>query len=60
MYPFGVDYAWGYGNNELFFLKSFKLKLCLVIGILHQLLAIFLSGLNHVYFGQWLEFFCDF
>lgn len=59
-YPFGIDPGWGHTVNELTYLNSFKMKLAIVIGVVHMTFGIFLKGLNTVYFGQWTEFFFEF
>lgn len=59
-YPFGIDPSWYGTNNELTFLNSFKMKLAIVIGVVHMTFGILLKGLNTVYFGQWADFIFEF
>jgi V-type H+-transporting ATPase subunit a len=60
VYPFGVDPAWHIANNELLFFNSMKMKMSVVLGIIQMTIGIMLKGINAVYFGSMLDFFCEF
>lgn len=59
-YPFGLDFAWGFASNEVPFFNSFKMKLSIVIGVLHMSLGIFMKGLNSIFFNNYIDFFFEF
>ena len=60
VYPFGMDPKWYVASNELSFLNSFKMKMSVIIGVSQMILGIFLKGLNGIYFGDTLDFVCEF
>ncbi len=57
VYPFGFDPKWFVSTNELSFFNSFKMKLAVIIGVIHMLFGIVLKGMNSLYFKDNLEFF---
>jgi len=59
-YPFGFDYKWKLGSNELQFTNSFKMKFAIIIAFSHMMLGIVLKGFNAMYFGSATIFFCEF
>jgi len=46
VYPLGVDPAWYMGANELTFLNSLKMKLAVILGVLHMSLGICMKAFN--------------
>ena len=60
VYPFGVDPIWKSSNNELYFVNSLKMKLSILIGVIHMTFGIILSSLNHFKFKNWLDLFFKF
>jgi len=60
VYPWGIDPAWGTASNSLIFQNSFKMKMSIVVGVVHMLFGTLLSVLNHQHFGNtgaiWFEF----
>ena len=60
VYPIGMDPKWYVATNELSFLNSFKMKMSVIIGVSQMILGIFLKGLNGIYFGDTLDFVCEF
>jgi len=48
VYPIGVDPTWNISKNELNFLNSLKMKISIIIGVLHMMLGIILSGINFI------------
>ncbi|SCV69120.1 BQ2448_2140 [Microbotryum intermedium] len=59
-YPFGIDPAWHGTDNALIFTNSLKMKMSVVIGVIHMSFAICLQVLNHLHFKKpeliWAEF----
>lgn len=59
-YPFGVDPAWRGTNTELPYLNSLKMKLSILLGVVHMNLGILMSLFNHTYFRDTLSTWCEF
>ncbi|KAL7721569.1 V-type proton ATPase subunit a [Entamoeba marina] len=55
VYIFGIDPIWKSSNNELYFYNSFKMKLSMLIGVLHMLFGIWMSLANHIHFKNLLS-----
>uniref|UniRef100_A0A8C0J8Q2 V-type proton ATPase subunit a n=1 Tax=Chelonoidis abingdonii TaxID=106734 RepID=A0A8C0J8Q2_CHEAB len=51
-YPFGIDPVWSLANNHLNFLNSFKMKMSVILGIIHMSFGVLLGVFNHVHFRQ--------
>lgn len=49
VYPFGIDPRWNHASNNLNFTNAVKMKLSIVIAILHMNLGICLSAANLIY-----------
>ena len=60
VYPFGIDPKWYVASNELTFLNSLKMKTSVIIGIIQMIFGIALKGMNHIYFGEVMDFILEF
>ncbi|NXN77265.1 VPP3 ATPase, partial [Bombycilla garrulus] len=59
-YPFGIDPIWSLATNHLNFLNSFKMKMSVVLGIVHMGFGVVLGVFNHVHFRQWHRLVLEF
>ncbi|XP_035391762.1 V-type proton ATPase 116 kDa subunit a2 isoform X1 [Electrophorus electricus] len=51
-YPLGIDPIWNLAVNRLVFLNSYKMKMSVIIGVLHMSFGVVLSVFNHLHFRQ--------
>uniref|UniRef100_A0A672ZCS9 V-type proton ATPase subunit a n=1 Tax=Sphaeramia orbicularis TaxID=375764 RepID=A0A672ZCS9_9TELE len=51
-YPFGIDPIWNLAVNRLSFLNSYKMKMSVIIGVIHMTFGVVLSVFNHLHFRQ--------
>ncbi|KAK2949645.1 putative V-type proton ATPase subunit a2 [Blattamonas nauphoetae] len=59
-YAFGVDPIWRQCDNYLIFTNSMKMKMSVIVGVLHMILGIFFSLLNFIHRKQWADVWCNF
>jgi V-type H+-transporting ATPase subunit a len=59
-YPIGVDPVWSVSGNELTFVNSYKMKLSVIVAVIHMSFGIILKGINSVYFRNALDFVFEF
>ncbi|VDK89104.1 unnamed protein product [Dibothriocephalus latus] len=67
-YPFGVDPVWQVSGNMIMFSNSLKMKMSIIIGVLHMLFGVSLgafnhrplSGFNFRFFNDPLAIYCEF
>ncbi|XP_048450622.1 V-type proton ATPase 116 kDa subunit a 2-like, partial [Rhincodon typus] len=52
VYPFGIDPIWHLANNRLNFLNSFKMKMSVILGIVHMCFGVTLSVFNYMHFRK--------
>ncbi|GLC52630.1 hypothetical protein PLESTB_000651000 [Pleodorina starrii] len=59
-YTFGLDPIWHGTKTELPFLNSMKMKMSILLGVVHMNLGIMMSLLNNNYFRDRLSTICEF
>jgi V-type H+-transporting ATPase subunit a len=60
VYPIGIDPGWHGAENALLFGNSYKMKLSIVLGVIHMIWSLCLSLCNSIYFKQPIEIYADF
>ncbi|CAG9138135.1 unnamed protein product [Plutella xylostella] len=59
-YWFGRDPAWSMAKNKMVFENSLKMKLSIVVGVMHMVFGIILSFFNHMHFRHTHAIFLEF
>lgn len=60
VYPFGLDPTWHGSDNALIFTNSYKMKMSIIIGVIHMTFAICLQVPNHIKFKKPLNIIAEF
>ena len=55
----GVDPVWGLSSARLTFTNNIKMKLSVIVGIIHMLSGIVIKGTNAVFFKDYPTLFCE-
>ena len=55
VYPFGVDPSWFLSGNLLTFTNNIKMKLAVIIGVIHMTIGVLVKGANSIYFSNNLD-----
>jgi len=58
-YPVGVDPVWQLATTKLTFTNNIKMKLAVIIGVVHMMMGIIVKGTNAVYFRRWPDLFTE-
>lgn len=59
-YPIGIDPGWHGADNALLFTNSYKMKMSIVLGVIHMTFAICLQVPNHILFNRRSEIWTNF
>ncbi|KAJ8251238.1 hypothetical protein GJAV_G00218830 [Gymnothorax javanicus] len=59
-YPVGIDPIWNLASNKLTFLNSFKMKMSIILGVVHMLFGVTVGLFNHLYFKKPLNIYLGF
>ena len=59
-YPFGMDPIWHGTKTELPYLNSYKMKMSIIVGVIHMNLGIVCSLFNHLFFKDKLSLYAEF
>jgi V-type H+-transporting ATPase subunit a len=53
-YPVGVDPVWSLASTKLQFTNNIKMKISVIIGVIHMSIGIICKGTNAIYFRRWV------
>ncbi|KAF8968248.1 V-type ATPase, V0 complex, 116kDa subunit family [Flammula alnicola] len=59
-YPFGLDPGWHGADNALVFTNSYKMKMSIVLGVIHMTFALCLQVPNHIKFKRYSDLYTNF
>ncbi|KAE9391015.1 V0/A0 complex, 116-kDa subunit of ATPase [Gymnopus androsaceus JB14] len=59
-YSFGLDPGWHGADNNLVFVNSYKMKMSVVLGVIHMTFALCLQFPNHIKFKRPLDIYANF
>ncbi|KAL3270757.1 hypothetical protein HHI36_021282 [Cryptolaemus montrouzieri] len=59
-YIMGVDPMWQFAQNKIVFLNSFKMKLSIVIGVIHMIFGVFMTIPNYIHFKKYSDILLQF
>ncbi|KAH6563749.1 hypothetical protein BASA60_010598 [Batrachochytrium salamandrivorans] len=59
-YAFGIDPAWHGAENSLIFSNSYKMKMAIVLGVIHMSFGISLQVYNHIHFKRIMSIYTEF
>ncbi|XP_026468018.1 V-type proton ATPase 116 kDa subunit a isoform X3 [Ctenocephalides felis] len=59
-YPIGLDPVWQLSANKIIFQNAYKMKISIIIGVIHMLFGVSLSLWNYNYFKNKLSILCEF
>ncbi|XP_026727864.1 V-type proton ATPase 116 kDa subunit a-like [Trichoplusia ni] len=59
-YPWGKDPVWALAKNKIMYENSTKMKLSIIVGVIHMIFGIILSFFNHRFFKNYSSIFLQF
>ncbi|PFH53600.1 hypothetical protein AMATHDRAFT_137240 [Amanita thiersii Skay4041] len=59
-YPFGLDPGWHGADNALVFTNSYKMKMSVILGVIHMTFALCLQVPNHIKFKRPVDIYANF
>ncbi|CAG9773066.1 unnamed protein product [Ceutorhynchus assimilis] len=59
-YFIGLDPAWQVSKNKIIFLNSFKMKLSIIIAVVHMIFGVSVSTFNLIHFRKYASIFLEF
>ena len=59
VYGFGVDPAWAMSPQLLTYTNNIKMKLSVIIGVIHMSIGVCVKGMNSLYFHRMLDFWFE-
>ncbi|BFZ17701.1 hypothetical protein BsWGS_20740 [Bradybaena similaris] len=59
-YFFGIDPIWQAAKNKIVVLNSLKMKMAIILGVIHMLFGVCLSVFNHVHFRNYVDILVKF
>ncbi|XP_072931104.1 V-type proton ATPase 116 kDa subunit a 1-like [Epargyreus clarus] len=59
-YIYGVDPIWKLAKNKIMYINSLKMKMSIIIGIIHMMFGLSLSLFNHIHFKRYYAIYLQF
>ncbi|XP_052123294.1 V-type proton ATPase 116 kDa subunit a 1 isoform X2 [Frankliniella occidentalis] len=59
-YVMGLDPVWQTATNKIIFLNSFKMKISIIIGVVHMVFGVMMSLINHVQNRKYISIITEF
>jgi V-type H+-transporting ATPase subunit a len=56
---FGLDPVWSLSTAKLSFVNNVKMKLSVIMGVLHMMIGVIMKGTNAIFFKNWVVLFCE-
>ncbi|KAG0280376.1 H(+)-transporting V0 sector ATPase subunit a [Linnemannia gamsii] len=60
IYPFGIDYAWHGTDNYLLFTNSYKMKMSVILGVIHMSFGICMVYYNAKFYRKPIDIYAGF
>lgn len=58
VYGFGLDPIWAVVKDNLNYTNSLKMKISVIIAVVHMTLGVFVKATNTLFYKRYLDFFC--